>query len=105
MNIPYLLVSIAIMAGMTYLIRVLPMAIFRKRIQNVFIQSFLAYVPYAVLSAMTFPAILYATGSKLSAGAGCAAAVVLAYFNRSLLTVAIGASVAVLAVQMLIPFS
>lgn len=97
----YILISIAIMAGTTYIIRVLPMAIFRKKIQNTFIQSFLTYVPYAVLSAMTFPAIFTSTGSVASAIVGCAAAVLLAYMEKSLLTVAVGASVAVFLAQTL----
>ena len=92
---------IALMAAVTYLIRMLPMAIFRKKIENLFVRSFLNYVPYAVLAAMTFPAILDSTGTAASAAAGCAAAIVLAYFGRSLLTVAIGASVVVFAVQMM----
>lgn len=99
MKTEYLLISIAIMAGTTYLIRMLPMAIFRKKIQNTFIQSFLTYVPYAVLSAMTFPAIFTSTGSTVSAAVGCVAAVLLAYLEKSLLTVAVGASVAVFLAQ------
>lgn len=100
MNKEYILISIAIMAGTTYFIRMLPMAIFRKKIQNTFVQSFLTYVPYAVLSAMTFPAIFSSTGSGLSAAVGCVAAVFLAYLDKSLLTVAVGASVAVFLAQM-----
>ena len=100
MNTVRILISIAIMAGTTYLIRVLPMVIFRKKIENPFIKSFLNYVPYAVLAAMTFPGILSSTGSTVSAAIGCAAAIVLAYFGRSLLTVAIGASAVVFVVQL-----
>ena len=70
-------VYIAVMALVTYLIRVLPLTIFQKKIENRYIQSFLYYVPYTCLSAMTFPAILYATESVLSAAAGIAAALVL----------------------------
>lgn len=95
----YLIASIAIMAGMTYLIRVVPMAVFRKKISNRFIRSFLNYVPYGVLSAMTFPAIFYSTGSVASAAAGCTVAVALAYCGRSLLTVAVGAALAVFLAQ------
>ena len=95
------LLSIAVMAGVTYLIRMIPMVVFRKKIDNIYVRSFLAYVPYAVLSAMTFPDILYSTGSVLSAAVGTAVALVLAYFNRSLLTVAISASAAVFIVQLL----
>lgn len=91
-----------VMAGVTYLIRMLPMAIFRKKIESPFIQSFLFYIPYAVLGAMTFPAIFYSTASPLSAGAGTAAAVFLAYRGKSLLTVALLACAAVYITEFLI---
>ncbi len=95
----YLAGGIVIMAGVTYLIRVIPMAVFRKKITNRFVRSFLSYVPYAVLSAMTFPAILYCTGSVGSAAAGCGTAIALAYFDKGLLMVAIGAAAAVFFAQ------
>lgn len=98
-SIERMLICIAVMAVTTYVIRVLPMAIFRKRIQNVFVQSFLFYIPYAVLAAMTFPAVFTSTGSTASAAAGCGAAVLLAYWNKGLLTVAVGASAVALLVQ------
>lgn len=92
MKAGYIVLGIAVMALVTYLIRVLPMVIFRKKITNVRIQSFLYYVPYAVLAAMTFPAVFSSAGTVASSVAGCAAAVILAFFKRSLLTVAVGAS-------------
>ena len=92
MNITYLLSGIAVMALTTYVIRMLPMVIFRKKITNRWVQSFLSYVPYSVLAAMTFPAIFNSTGSTASAVAGCLTALILAYLRRSLLTVAVGAS-------------
>ena len=101
MNMGYIIAGIAVMALVTYLVRVLPMVIFRKKITNVRVKSFLYYVPYAVLSAMTFPAIFSSTGTKISAIAGCAAAVILSYFRKGLLTVAVGAAAAVFIVQML----
>ena len=101
MNVKYLLAGIAAMAITTYIIRMLPMVIFRKKITNKWIQSFLYYVPYSVLAAMTFPAIFNSTGSKGSAIAGCFVAVILAFFKRSLLTVALGSSAAVLIIQLL----
>lgn len=101
MSTAYIIVGIAVMALVTYLVRVLPMVIFRKKITNVRIKSFLYYVPYAVLSAMTFPAIFSSTGTLPSAIAGCLVAVILAYFKRGLLTVAVGAAAAVFVVQML----
>ena len=96
----YLFTCIFVMAGMTYLIRVLPMAIFRKKIKNRFVQSFLNYVSYSVLAAMTFPAIFSSTGTTISAVVGTAVGVILAYLNKGLLTVAVGASAAVFLVQL-----
>ncbi len=92
---PYLIV----MAGVTYLIRMLPLTVFRKEIKSVFVKSFLHYVPYAVLGAMTFPDVLYSTGSLWTALAGLIVAIVMAWRGRSLLTVAIGACLAVAAAQ------
>ncbi len=80
----YLLVA----AGVTYLIRMLPLVLVKQKITNRFILSFLYYIPYAVLSVMTIPAIFYATGSKLSATVGFAVAMLLAYKEKSLLKVA-----------------
>lgn len=94
MSTGYIIMGIAVMALVTYLIRVLPMVIFRKKITNVRIQSFLYYVPYTVLAAMTFPAVFSSTGNTTSGVVGCAVAVILAYFKKSLLTVAVGASAA-----------
>lgn len=101
MSNSYVFASIAAMALTTYFIRVLPMAIFRKKIENRWIRSFLYYVPYVVLSAMTFPAIFTSTGSVIGATAGCIIAIVLAYFNRGLLTVAIGAASMAFIIQLL----
>ena len=87
---------IATMALTTYLIRVLPLTIFRKRIHSRFLRSFLHYVPYACLTAMTFPAILTSTDTVLSGGAALLVAIFLAYRGRSLLTVSLSASAAVM---------
>lgn len=89
-----LVIYITIMAVVTYLIRMLPIMVFRKKIKSQFVQSFLYYVPYAVLGAMTIPAVFYSTGSMISAAAGFAAAFVTAFFGRSLITVALTASAA-----------
>ena len=70
---------IVVMAGVTYLIRMLPLALLRKKLRSRFIKSFLFYVPYAVLAVMTVPAIFESTGSVFSAAVGFAAAVLLAY--------------------------
>lgn len=101
MSTGYIIAGIAVMALVTYLVRVLPIVIFRKKITNVRIKSFLYYVPYAVLSAMTFPAIFTSTGTYPSAIAGSAMAIILAYKGKGLLTVAVGAAATVFAVQML----
>lgn len=100
MNLPYLLAGIGVMMLVTYLPRMLPLTLFRKRIQNRFLQSFLAYVPFAVLAAMTFPAILYSSGGLLSAVVGLLTATALAWYGKGLLTVALGASGAVFAVEL-----
>ena len=85
------LLYIAVMALVTYAIRAIPFVAFRKKIRSRFVQDFLYYVPYAVLSAMTIPSVLYATEHMVSAAAGAAAAVLLAFFRRGLLTVALSA--------------
>lgn len=94
-------VYIFVMALVTYLIRVIPLTLFQKKIENRFVQSFLYYMPYACLTAMTFPAILYATHSIYSAIAGICAAVVPAFFEKSLLTVAACACAAVFIAEQL----
>ncbi len=93
-----------VMAGVTYLVRMLPMVLVRKKIKNTFIRSFLYYVPYAVLSVMTIPAIFYSTSYLVSAICGFAVALVLSYFNRSLLTIAASACGTVLIVELIIKY-
>ena len=100
MSVGELLISIAVMAGITYIIRMLPMVVFRKRIESRFVQSFLGYIPYSVLAAMTFPSVLFCTGTMASAVAGTATAVILACRRKGLLTVALGAAAVVFVVQM-----
>ena len=85
-------IYIAVMAIVTYLIRALPFAFFRKKIKSKFIKSFLYYVPYAVLSAMTIPAIFYSTGNIYTSIAGTVAALVLAYFNLPLIVVSLASA-------------
>ncbi len=89
------------MALTTYLVRVLPLTIFRKPIQSRFLRSFLHYVPYCCLTAMTFPAILTSTASILSGAAALLVAVVLAYRGKSLIVVALSSSAAVLVTEFL----
>ncbi|MGN0537009.1 MAG: AzlD domain-containing protein [Acutalibacteraceae bacterium] len=97
-------VYLFIMAGVTYLIRVLPFVIFRGKIQNTFIKSFLYYVPYAVLGAMTFPAILFSTGNYISSAAGLIVACILAFKEKSLLVVAIFACITALIFNLICMF-
>ena len=92
-------IYILVMAGVTYLIRMLPLALSRKEITSPFIKSFLYYVPYACLAAMTFPAILSATDSVISAAVGFVVALIAAYKEKSLLTVALFACAAVFIVE------
>ena len=91
-----ILLYILVMAAVTYLIRMLPLTLIRRRIESRFIRSFLYYVPYATLAAMTFPAILSSTASIVSGAAALLVAVVLAYRGRNLLTVSLAASAAVM---------
>lgn len=85
-----------VMAGVTYLIRMIPFTLFRRKIRSRFVRSFLYYIPYAVLSAMTLPAIFYSTGSLPASIVGTAAAVLLAYLNCPLILVALAAAAAAL---------
>ena len=91
------LLLVLVMAVVTYLIRMIPFVFFRKKIKSVFIRSLLYYIPYAVLSAMTFPAIFYSTGSVITAAVGTVVALVASISKRSLVVVAILAIVAVIA--------
>lgn len=95
-------IYIAVMALVTYLIRMLPLVIFRKKIENRFIRSFLYYIPYAVLAAMTFPAVFFSTGSVWSAVAGLIVALLLAFFEKGLLTVALSSCAVVFVIEFLI---
>ena len=96
----YLLVT----AGVTYLIRMLPLVLLKKKITNRFLLSFLHYIPYAVLSVMTVPAALYATGNIITAAVGLTVALALAWWRKSLMTVAAGAVAGVLAAQAVLTF-
>jgi len=95
-------IYLAVMAGVTYLIRMLPLVLCREKIENRFIRSFLYYIPYAVLSAMTVPAIFYSTTYILSALCGFAVAILLSFLEKKLLTVAIGACCTVFIVEWII---
>ncbi|MDE7309120.1 MAG: AzlD domain-containing protein [Lachnospiraceae bacterium] len=92
-------IYILAMAGVTYLIRMLPLVLLKKKITNKYIKSFLYYVPYTCLAAMTFPAILHSTANICSALAGLIVAVITAYRGKSLLTVALFACIAVFIIE------
>jgi len=94
-------IYLAVMAGVTYLIRAIPLALCRGKVENVFIKSFLAYVPYAVLGAMTFPAIIYSTDGIASGIAGTIVGLVFAYRRKSLLLVAVASCVAAFVVEII----
>ena len=87
---------IVVMAGVTYLVRMIPFTFFRKKIKSVFIRSFMYYIPYAVLSAMTIPSIFYSTGNMTTAFIGTATGILLAYFNMPLIVVAMASSLTAL---------
>lgn len=91
-----------VLAGSTYLIRVIPFVAIKEKINNKYVRSFLYYIPYAVLTAMTLPAALYATSSFISALAGIVVAIILAYRNKSLTVVAIFACLAVYITELFI---
>lgn len=95
-------IYIFIMATVTYLIRMLPLALIKKKITNQFFKSFLYYVPFVTLAVMTFPAILEATNSIWSAGAAFAVAMVVAYAGGGLPIVATVACAVVFVVELFI---
>lgn len=97
---PY--IYILVMAGVSYLIRALPLTLIRKEIKNRFLRSFLYYVPYVTLAVMTFPAILSETNSVISAWLGFIAALALAWSGKSLLVVACFACATVFAAELFI---
>ncbi len=82
------LIYLLVMAGVTYLVRMIPLTLIKEKIKNRFILSFLHYIPYTVLSAMTVPACFYATGNTTSAIVGFIIAVIAAFFERTLIQVA-----------------
>lgn len=88
---PEILLYVLVMALTTYLVRMLPMTLFRKKIKSRFAKSFFYYIPYAVLAAMTIPAIFYSADGWLAALAGLLVAVILALLNQSLIVVSLAA--------------
>lgn len=95
-------IYLLVMAGITYLIRMLPLTLIKKKIKNRFILSFLYYIPYAVLSVMTIPAIFYSTGNMIAAAIGFVFAMALAYMGKSLTAVAAISCLAVFIAELII---
>ena len=96
MNNTEFFIYLLIMSGSTYLIRAVPFALMRKKIKNPFINSFLHYIPYTVLAAMTFPSALYATGGNMFAAAlGLSASILVSLKTKNLTVVAVTGCVAV----------
>lgn len=95
-------IYLAILAGTTYLVRVIPFVAIKNKIENKYVQSFLYYIPYAVLSAMTIPAVFYSTDTRLGAVAGTVVAVIFALKKKSLTVVAVAACVMVYVVEMIL---
>lgn len=100
MNNNTFFIYLLILAGSTYLIRVIPFVAIKNKINNRFIRSFLYYIPYAVLTAMTIPAIFYSTNWWLGAAAGLIVAVIFALKDKSLTTVAVAACIAVFIIEL-----
>ena len=98
-------IYIAVMAIVTYLIRMIPFTAFRKKIKSPFIKSFLYYIPYAVLSVMTIPAIFYATEYRISAAIGFVTAMILSFFEQSLVKVAAFSCAATLAAELILRYA
>lgn len=97
-----ILIYIIVMAMVTYLIRMIPFVFAKKSIKSGFINSLLYYLPYAIIAAMTFPAIFYSTGDILTSTIGCIVAIVLALFDVPMYIVALSASMSVLITGLII---
>ncbi len=95
-------ISILVMAVTTYLLRALPLLFFKGQIRSRFLRSFLHYIPVACLTAMTFPAILYSTADPISGVAGFVVAVLLALWNKGLVTVALASCATVFVTEQLL---
>lgn len=93
-------IYLAIMTGITYAIRVLPLTLIRKQIKNQFLQSFLYYVPYVTLAVMTFPAIIDATQSPVAGALALVAGIIAAWFGAGLFQVSVSCCVIVFILEL-----
>lgn len=98
----YFILALLVTAGVTYLIRLLPILFVRKRIKNEFLKSFLYYVPHVVLSVLAFPAIFSATGNMASGIAAAVVCIAMAYMHRGLLTCMLGSVAAALIAEIVL---
>lgn len=101
MDLKRALICVALMALVTYIPRVLPVTVFRRQIKSRFIRSFLDYMPYAVLGALTFPDVFFSTGHLYSAAGGTLVAVWLGWKGKSLVVVALAAILTVYVLEMI----
>lgn len=97
-------IYLAVTAGVTYLVRMLPLVLIKRTIQSRFLLSFLHYIPCAVLTVMTVPACLYATGTFLTAAVGVAVALVVAWKGKGLVTVALCACLGALITELVLTY-
>lgn len=95
-------IYILVMAVVTYLIRMIPFVFVKKKIESKFINSILHYLPYAIIAAMTFPAIFYSTGNVITSSVGCVVALILAFLDVPMYIVALSASLSALLVGFII---
>ncbi|MCR5147596.1 MAG: AzlD domain-containing protein [Eubacterium sp.] len=102
MDIKQFFIYLAVIAGSTYLIRVIPFMLVNRKLTNKYVRSFLYYIPYAVLAAMTVPAAFYATRSVISAVSGIVVAALVSLKFKSLMVVAVAACITVYVVELLI---
>lgn len=100
-----ILLIILIMTLCTYLPRMLPLALFRRKIRNRFISSLLCYLPYGILAAMVFPDAFHSTASVISGIAGAAVALILAYRRKGLLPVALSTCVTIFVTERILEFA
>lgn len=104
MNNREFFIYLLVMAGVTYLVRMIPMVLIKEKIKHKFVLSFLHYIPYTVLSVMTVPACFYATGNPLTAAVGFGVAIVAAMLERSLIQVAVLSCTGVLITELILKF-
>lgn len=104
MSIQKLVIAVFAMGLIMSLLKLVPILFLKKKIKNRFLQSFLAYIPFAVLTSMTFPEVFHSTSSVISAFIALVAAVVLAYFGQSLIVVALSSTAVAFVVEQVMKF-